>query len=187
MKLDDAQMARVREWIDQGMKVAEVQTRLSTEFGLTVTYMEARFLLDDLKLRPKDPPPAPKPAAPASGAGPGAGLGGAPGPGSGGGPGMSGGGLPGAGLAGPSGNPLKTAPLGGDMPGKVAVAVDSITRPGSLVSGQVTFSDGQAADWQMDQYGRLGVAPRVPGYKPSQADVAAFQAELEATLARVGY
>jgi hypothetical protein len=190
MKLDDAQMTRVRTWIDQGMKVAEIQNRLAEEFGLRLTYMEARFLLDDLQLRPKDPtpPPGPAPAAapPGGGSGagntlsPGSGLLGAPGPAS-----AGRGGLPT--LSGPSGAPLKMAPMAGDAASKVAVSMDSITRPGALVSGKVTFSDGQTADWQMDQYGRLGVAPKTPGYKPSQADVASFQAELEAALARLGY
>ncbi len=105
--------------------------------------------------------------------------------------GAPGGGLGGLGLSGPSGNPLAAAPPPGPVPGagggKVSVAMDAITRPGALASGKVTFSDGQTADWQMDQYGRLGVAPKTPGYKPNQADVASFQAELEAALARLGY
>ncbi len=189
MKLDDAQMTRVRTWIEQGMKVAEIQNRLSEEFGLRLTYMEARFLLDDLQLRPKDPtpPPAPAPAPASATSGGAAGAGGALSPGSNlvGGSGAGRGGAPA--LSGPSGAPLKMAPLAGDAASKVVVSMDSITRPGALVSGKVTFSDGQSADWQMDQYGRLGVAPKVPGYKPSQADVASFQAELEAALARLGY
>lgn len=182
MKLDEAQQARVREWIAQGLKVAEVQSRLAEEFGVRVTYMEARFLLDDLKLRPQDPVPAPKPAAsalaepaaPAKSTSP---LGGLP-------P------LPATG-AGPGGaNPFQLAPVPGDAPGAAAgvkVAVDQIARPGALVSGKVTFSDGQGADWQMDQYGRLAVMPKQPGYKPSPADVRDFQAELEAAIARLGY
>jgi hypothetical protein len=56
MNLDESQTARVREWIGQGLKVADVQTRLADEFGVRLTYMEARLLLDDLKLRPKDAP-----------------------------------------------------------------------------------------------------------------------------------
>jgi hypothetical protein len=184
MKLDDAQMTQVRTWIEQGMKVAEIQSRLSQEFGLQLTYMEARFLLDDLQLRPKDPtpPPAPAPAAATSGGAAGAGSSLVAGPGTG---GAGRGAAPT--LSGPSGAPLKMAPLAGDAASKVVVSMDSITRPGALVSGKVTFSDGQSADWQMDQYGRLGVAPKIPGYKPSQADVASFQAELEAALARLGY
>jgi len=184
MKLDDAQMTQVRAWIDQGMKVAEIQNRLTEESGLRLTYMEARFLLDDLQLRPKDPAPAPAPAPAA------ALVGGPQSTGSVlvGGPGAVGA-VPagGATLSGPSGAPLKMTPLGSGPAGKVAVSMDSITRPGALASGNVTFSDGQSADWQMDQYGRLGVAPKTPGYKPSQADVASFQAELESALARLGY
>ncbi|MFN0067414.1 MAG: hypothetical protein ACKVYV_07225, partial [Limisphaerales bacterium] len=81
MKLDPAQEATVQQWIQDGLKVAEIQTRLADELGVKLTYMEARFLLDDLKLKPKDapapvvsatvatpagpvPPAAGKPAAP---------------------------------------------------------------------------------------------------------------------------
>lgn len=190
MKLDEAQMARVREWIDQGMKVAEVQTRLSDEFGLRLTYMEARFLLDDLKLRPKDPAPAKRAEGGSAGgavlggsAGGGLGSAAASGPGSG---AAAGGGPVPVGPAG-GGSPLRTSPLAGEAGGKVAVDVDQIARPGALVSGRVTFSDGQVAEWQLDQYGRLGLAARTPGYKPAQADLALFQAELEGALARMGY
>ena len=45
------------------LKLAEVQTRIASEFGLRMTYMEVRFLVDDLKLRLKDPEPQ-KPVAP---------------------------------------------------------------------------------------------------------------------------
>jgi hypothetical protein len=173
MNLDEAQSARVREWIDQGLKVAEIQTKLADELGVKLTYMEARFLLDDLKLRPKDP--APKAATPMLGTAPTA--------------------TPGAGAAlptamgGPAGAaPLKALPLdpaaGG---GKVSVVMDEIARPGAMVSGKVTFSDGETAGWQLDQYGRLGVIPKKAGYKPPQADMADFQAELESILSRMGF
>src|SRR5688572_16818683 len=62
MNLDDAQKAKVSEWIAAGCKLAEIQNRLFTELGLKLTYMEVRFLVDDLKLVPKDPEPA-KPVA----------------------------------------------------------------------------------------------------------------------------
>jgi len=70
--------------------------------------------------------------------------------------------------------------------GGVSVTVDKLTRPGSIVSGQVTFSDGQAADWYLDQTGRLGVVPKQPGYKPTAADVQQFQVALQSELARLG-
>jgi hypothetical protein len=74
------------------------------------------------------------------------------------------------------------------LPGKkVAVIVDQITRPGAIVSGKVTFSDGQLADWYLDQTGRLGVVPKQQGYKPAAADVQDFQLALQQEVAKLGY
>jgi hypothetical protein len=67
------------------------------------------------------------------------------------------------------------------------VSVDQIAKPGAIVSGKVTFSDGQKADWYLDQTGRLGVVPSQQGYKPSAADVQEFQTSLQAELARLGF
>ena len=60
--LDHAQRQKVAAWINEGLKLAEIQKRLESELGLRLTYLEVRFLVDDLKLKPKDPPPPPKPA-----------------------------------------------------------------------------------------------------------------------------
>jgi tetratricopeptide (TPR) repeat protein len=57
--------------------------------------------------------------------------------------------------------------------GKVSLRVDQVTRPGAIVSGKVTFSDGQQTDWFLDQTGHLGVVPKQQGYKPSAADLQA--------------
>jgi hypothetical protein len=170
MNLDDSQREKVGKWVEEGLKLSEIQSRLDSEFGIRLTYMELRFLLDDLKLKPKDkePPAVPtlagKPAGPAPGAtGPGA----KPQP-------------------APADEAFEEEPAAGPGPG-VTVTVDQVTRPGALVSGKVTFSDGQAADWYLDQMGRLGVVARQQGYKPSQTDLMAFQAELQNELARQGY
>src|SRR5208282_6855517 len=64
MNLDEIQRQKVAAWIDQGLKLAEIQKRLETDFGLRVTYLDVRLLVDDLKLKPKDPPPPPKPPPP---------------------------------------------------------------------------------------------------------------------------
>jgi hypothetical protein len=64
MNLDDKQRQAVTAWINGGLKLSEIQKRLETDFGLRVTYLEVRLLVDDLKLKPKDPPPPPKPAVP---------------------------------------------------------------------------------------------------------------------------
>jgi hypothetical protein len=55
-----------------------------------------------------------------------------------------------------------------------------------MVSGKVTFSDGVKAAWHLDQTGRLGLAPKQPGYRPSAADVQEFQAALEKELSKMG-
>src|ERR1039457_6169556 len=57
MNLDEAQRQKVVEWIAQGLKLSEIQNRLISELHLTMTYMEVRMLVDDLKLIPKDPEP----------------------------------------------------------------------------------------------------------------------------------
>lgn len=69
----------------------------------------------------------------------------------------------------------------------VKVEVDAINRPGTMVSGNVTFSDGQLADWYLDREGRPGLAPRTPGYRPSQSDIMDFQVKLDAALRQAGY
>ncbi len=62
MNLDDKQRLQVAAWLEQGLKLAEIQTRLEAELSLRMTYLEVRLLVDDLKLKPKDPAPAPAPA-----------------------------------------------------------------------------------------------------------------------------
>lgn len=71
--------------------------------------------------------------------------------------------------------------------GGVTVTVDQLAQPGALISGKVTFSDGQRASWYLDQLGRLGVVPDKQGYRPSAADMEQFQLSLESELARLGY
>jgi hypothetical protein len=161
MTLTEDQRQRVSAWIAEGAKLSEIQNRLTHEFGIKLTYMEARFLVDDLKLIPKDPEPPKAPESPAE-------------------------------------KKLETKPvpaeeaLDEEIPaaaagGNVSVTVDQITRPGSLISGKVTFSDGQIADWYLDQMGRLGLVPKQPGYKPAAADIQSFQLALQREVAKLGY
>ena len=174
MNLDEAQKQKVASWLEEGLKLSEIQKKLASEFGLSLTYMEMRFLLDDLKLKPKEKE---VPRAPA------------------------------AELGGKSVAAAKTPPKGGgplppeeqldeleeeeeELPagmGNVSVSVDRVTRPGALVSGNVTFSDGKSAQWHLDQLGRLGMVPKEQGYRPSQTDLMGFQAQLQKELAKLGY
>lgn len=164
MNLDDSQKQKVREWIEAGLKLSEIQDKLTKELGLKMTYMEVRFLIDDLGVKLKDKPkeapanlspPAAQPSQPVA-----------------------------AGQQ-PAAPGVPEQPAAGA--GKVSVTVDQITKPGALVSGKVTFSDGKSAEWYLDQMGRLGLAPKEQGYKPSQDDLMDFQAELQNELARLGF
>ena len=40
----------------------------------------------------------------------------------------------------------------------VRVEVDTVTPPGAMAGGSVTFSDGQNKKWTLDQFGRLGLS-----------------------------
>jgi hypothetical protein len=60
-------------------------------------------------------------------------------------------------------------------------------RPGTMVSGTVSFSDGVTGKWALDQQGRLMLETARKGYQPSPADVQSFQRELQTQLQRQGY
>lgn len=145
--LTEEQRQQVARWLAEGAKLSEVQDRLAKEFGLRLTYMEVRLLVDDLKLQVKDPEPEPDQAT------------------------------------------AQSAPAGQPGPGTkgVQVTVDELTKPGAVLSGKVTFSDGQKAEWYLDQMGRLGLATEKPGYRPSAADLQEFQQQLDRELTRYGF
>ncbi|MGF1655589.1 MAG: hypothetical protein ACFCU3_01280 [Verrucomicrobiales bacterium] len=56
MQISDEQKKAVSGWIQAGATLAEVQKRLREEFELGLTYMDVRFLVDDLKLKLIDQP-----------------------------------------------------------------------------------------------------------------------------------
>ena len=71
--------------------------------------------------------------------------------------------------------------------GTVEVAMDSLALPGALISGKVTFSDGETAIWMLDHHGRPGLDPDTPGYRPTQEDVIDFQKQLSEMVRKKGY
>jgi hypothetical protein len=165
MNLDEAQKETVVAWVREGLGISEIQSRLGSDLGIHLTYMETRFLLDDLQLKPKDKQRAAgvttvgQPKGPVSGKPP---------------------------IGDPAdalGSELDEAV---DEAGGVSVTVDQVTRAGALVSGGVTFSDGNTAQWYVDQQGRLGLAPKKQGYRPPEEDLLAFQSALRNELAKLG-
>lgn len=179
MELQPSQIEIVKKWVKAGDSLADIQKKLAAEMGLAMTYMEVRFLIDDLQLHLVDKPaPVPAKAAPSSGAA------------------QAGKEKKGAlsGLKSLFGGNEKEEveeddfaadnPFGG---GKVSVEVDRLVRPGAVVSGSATFSDGEKAQWYVDQFGRLGLAPVKKGYQPTQEDMMTFQQELQMALQRKGF
>jgi hypothetical protein len=144
MLLTDEQKNAVALWVAEGATLADVQRRLKDEFGVGLTYMDVRFLVDDLKLQLKEQPRQSEAVDR----------------------------LAAAKQEGDS--ERQGAPSAG-----VRVTMDAVTRASALASGKVTFSDGETADWMLDQTGRLGLNPTKPGYRPTEADIMAFQSELQ--------
>jgi len=135
MQLTDSQKKEVSQWVSDGMSLADVQKELETKFEIRMTYMDVRFLVDDLNLELQ--------------------------------------------AAAPEFNDLNTDVSAGPKPGEVSVSIDKVKRPDVMLSGKVTFSDGESAEWSVDQMGRLGLKPSKQGYQPSQEDVQKFQNELQ--------
>jgi hypothetical protein len=158
MNLDEGQRKKVSEWIAEGLKLSDIQNRLVSEFGLRLTYIDVRLLVDDLKLVPKDAePPKSPPSVLASGA------------------------TPASGEVRPPAEPARP------HKGGVTVSVDQIARPGAVASGKVTFSDGKTGEWYFDQTGRLGMVPPQTGYRPSPSDLQEFQLALDRELSQLGF
>ena len=173
MNLSDPQRQAVKEWLVAGASLSDVQQRLKSEFSLALTYMDVRLLVLDIGAEVKDKP-EPKPAkaeAPEQPADTPEAEDpyaddfeeqGAP-------------------------QPKDTPSPDGDAGSKVTLSLDRLVVPGAMVSGDVTFSDGVKARWLIDQMGRFGLDPETPGYRPTPADLQAFQMQLRSELKRHGY
>ncbi len=151
MDLTAEQQDCLAQWVAQGMSLSEIQKEISDQWKISLTYMDVRFLVDDLDLSLQDREENKKPAD-NTGAGP---------------------------VQGADGL------LNDD--GGVTVEVDKLVKPGTVVSGTVSFSDGEKADWQVDAMGRLGLVPARKGYKPESEDFMEFQTQLQNALQKQGF
>ena len=198
MSLSPEQTQAVAAWVAAGDSLAVIQSKLSEQFHISMTYMDVRFLVDDLGLELKSAAPKAEAEADLSKARP------VQVP-----PEKKGGLLDklkkavGAREAGAAESvdpdavgeeadfPAEDADeFSGTVPtaaGNVKVDLDRVVRPGAIVSGTVTFSDGVSGKWAMDQYGRLMLDMSKKGYQPSADDVQAFQQTLSRQLQRHGF
>lgn len=152
MDLSDSQKNAVAQWVKDGQSLADVQRNLLEQYQLSMTYMDVRFLVDDLNVIFEEPEPEVEETE--------------------------------------AGEPKVEEPEVVDAGGSagVVVDVDAIMQPGTLVSGTVTFSDGESLKWQLSATGQLGLIPGDnPDYRPAPEDVQSFQTQLEEVLRSKGY
>jgi len=152
--LSEEQITAIRQWAEEGSELADIQKSLKGQFGVNVTYMDTRMIVLDLGIELKSE--SVEEEAPSE----------------------------------PEGNePVADEeveiidPGQAESPtGPVQVATDEIPRPGAVISGSVTFSDGEKASWMIDELGRPGIEPETSGYQPTEADLSEFEKHLRALL-----
>jgi len=158
-QLSEDQKEQLRQWAAEGDSIADLQKRMREEMNLGVTYMDARFVVLDLGIEIVDEKALATEAAKAAEA---------------------------AKEEPQDGGEVREAEVEVEPPlagGGISVTMDQVAMPGALVSGKVTFSDGEKAVWMLDEYGRPGLDPETPGYRPAKEDIEAFQKQLT-TLVR---
>lgn len=157
MMLTEQQKEAVRKWVGEGRGVSEIQKLISSEFGIDMLYMDVRFLIDDIGAEIPAAGDSPAPDAQQPA------------------------------MAADSSGLGDSAGVQDDVSaGGVRVSVSPIQRPGTVMSGDVVFSDGGKAEWVLDNAGRLGLNPETEGYSPPQQDLPEFQNKLREALGMGG-
>ena len=149
--LSEEQIQEIKTWVSDGAQMADVQKRIKDDFDLNATYMDTRFLALDLELDfIKEEVEEDEPEPVVEEVNQDAAI--------------------------PSEVEVIPAPAGAPS---VTVGLDQIAHPGSMVSGTVTFSDGEKGTWMIDAEGRPSIDPETPEYRPVQEDLVDFQAKLQ--------
>ena len=166
MNLAEDQLKSVAAWFAGGASLDEIQKRLVADYGVHVTYFELRMIVAELP-QPEEGGEEATDETPEVGRGV---LDAPPSTGE---------------------TPVVPGEPESDaqerVPPDVTVECDAIMIPGTMASGDVTFSDGVKGKWYLDQMGRLGLGGDLPqGYRPSPEDAALFQARLMEALRAKG-
>ena len=168
MIISEEQRDSIKEWLTAGDSLADVQSKLKSEYKQTMTYMDVRLLVLEIGAEIQDEPepepkPEPEPSAP----------------------------MPPEQKATPRPGPWNdaTAEAEPESVGEpnVSLSIDRLVVPGAMVSGDVIFTDGTKAHWVIDRMGKFGLEPEVEGYQPLDTDLQEFQMQLRAELQRKGY
>lgn len=164
--LSDDQIATIQSWAEGGDQLSDIQKRLGEELDVKVTYLETRFLLEDLKIEIKaEAKPEPEEEEAPEGASDAAED------------------VAGEAAGDEAADLPQEAPVGD---ANVSVTVDTVVRPDALVSGRADFGGGKTAAWWLDQMGRLGFDTDDPEFRPSEAQAMAFQTELQKAIQQSG-
>ncbi|MGB3119603.1 MAG: hypothetical protein WBE58_12325 [Verrucomicrobiales bacterium] len=147
--MTEEQIAQVRQWAADGATLQDIQQRLVADLEIRVTFLETRFLLEDLKI---ELIPEPEPEAEEK-----------------------------------TETETPASPVEEDTAGKIVLKVDELQRPGTLVSGKVTFAGGQTAQWALDQFGRFSFQPDDLDFRPEEEEMVEFQNQVSLSLRRLGF
>ena len=161
-KITEEQVGEIKEWAAAGAQLSEIQKKIEGEMKLNLTYMDTRFLILDLEITLRDlEEEAREKVAKEQ-----------------------------AEKVAESGDLNESDELTIEDPevlpadntsANVSVTINKVSNPGFIASGRVTFSDGNAGMWYIDDQG-LGIQPDVLDYQPSRPDIEAFQKELERVM-----
>lgn len=176
-ELSSAQIAQIKEWASEGAQLDDIQKKLKESEDVNLTYMETRFLVLDLEITlqseveevPEEEAEPLEPAeavAPEETASP----------------------LPSAPAQPPAQSAQGSQPASAphaELTSGVELHVDQVALPESMVSGSVTFSDGEKATWYIDVEGRLGMETVSDSYTPSEAELSSFQSALRQQLEKM--
>lgn len=154
--LSQEHQKEVAAWAHEGATLNDIQSRLKSVYGISLTYLDLRLLLIEMGIKlqdkPREVPPqeAIKPVADVANEA--------------------------------EGRVDDWNAAGGGGGGKVSVTTDAISLPGAIASGKAVFSDGKTAVWFVDQSGRLGIRAAEPGYQPPPSDIPEFERQLDSLL-----
>ena len=180
--LTDEQSTAVRQWAEDGADLAVIQLRLDEEFEVRLSFMDTRFLIADMGIElaeEAEPEPEAEPEMPDSTP-----QGGEP--------------VEAEVLDDPAENSEQAAQSAGAdehspeddgdaESASATVTISEVQQPGVMISGTVTFDGGEKAEWSLDQMGQLGMKPDTEEFRPSPAQMRAFQLELQKAAQQKGF
>ncbi len=153
-ELSPDQVQALRVWAEKGLDLNAIQKKLYEELGLKLTFMDTRFLLQDLEISISRPEPAqememiPESVQESQ--------------------------------ASQADEFVSSSTPPDPLLGKTQVTVDEITLPHALISGKVLFKSGAQGVWNIDRTGGINWDASIG--EPTDDDLREFETELRTLL-----